>query len=116
MVLKRTLFQLRIRDVSIELSRSDVLMSQQFLNVANIDAVFEEMGGETVTQTVERRIAIHPTLCECIFEYLLSGSRRQFPSSFAFKNVRISGFPTDEILEIGNKLLREDAYPVFPTL
>ncbi len=44
-------------DVRVDLSRADVGMPEQFLDDAQVSAVFEKVGGEAVPQHVRRDIA-----------------------------------------------------------
>jgi hypothetical protein len=44
-------------DMSVNLSRADVGVAEQFLDHAQVGAVFEQMGGEAVPQHMRRDIA-----------------------------------------------------------
>ena len=50
MVLFQGLFELGYRDMGVDLGRPDVLVAQEKLDRADVEPLFEEMGGEGMAQ------------------------------------------------------------------
>ena len=68
--------QTRGADVGIDLSRDQTLVSQKFLDAANIRAGVQQMRGETVPQRVGRSASIEPGFLDVLFQHPSDASRR----------------------------------------
>lgn len=76
--------------VRVALGGANVLVAEEFLDVANVDAVFEEVAGKAVAQAMK---------CGCSAESGLRGGGVHFSSARTWKDVVAWGFVLDKIAE-----------------
>ena len=70
-------FQSFGRDVSVNLRRGQVGMTQQFLDTAQVGALVQQMGGVTVPQFVRRKIGVETGDFQITFKADLDDARRE---------------------------------------
>src|SRR5438876_77329 len=79
-------------DVGIDFGRADVGMAQEFLDDAQIRAVFEQVGGKAVAEHVGSDVSGDPSMTRTFFNAQPKCDRRKGSAALAKKNVRRSAF------------------------
>lgn len=66
--------------MGIDLRRADICVPQEVLNIADIGALFEEMGGKTMTKRMKWDFFGDDSSFASLFKYFLSRPRCEFTS------------------------------------
>lgn len=64
------LAEFRVRDVGVDLGRGDGGVAEEFLNGADIRAIFEQGSGERVTERMSGNIFYNPGAQSSIFDHV----------------------------------------------
>jgi len=74
--------QCRLHDMGVDLCRTDIAMTEEFLNITNIYSLFEKMCSEAMTKGMKRCLFRNMCFFACVMKDLLGSSGIYRPSSF----------------------------------
>ena len=104
-------------DVGIDLRGFRRRVSQQFLNVSEVDPLFQEVGSEAVSEGVDATLVIDLEILAGVGVYLLDGSLRQsFSCVVAFEHELVPASGGEPCCDVGCEVVVYHHYTFFPAL
>ena len=97
----------KCRDLCIALRRANISVSEQFLNVTNVCAIFQKMRRKTVAQRMKSCCTSDTRAPESIFKNFLGRSRTQFATAFTLKKIIMRLPSRRKITQVTNEFCRQ---------